>query len=696
MSCVRIVVILLSAVITFQAELVSVEALNVGTHALVNLGAASHAGFHSYLRDQAGFLRGSQASFGEQNAVEWVAEGGEKEDDDLRFLKHFHDPLSDWSTAGLFFIVTRHASSAVWLHDANQEWSWPRARGYFETALTSANPAQREEAWGKTFRAVGQIMHLVADAAVPEHARLDPHPLGAIVGNYEYWVSGQHASSAGTETFRTAYLSSPIEPHPSILQQPTGEPAYPLTVARLIDTKTYKTSRNPNVTKPPAVIGIAEFANANFFSEDTAEFSSYPFPNIETLQPIDIQAPRPPHVRGYFKKADTDGVQVVPVVAECVLHRVASSEGVAHPIVRRCTDQNVWKAVAQLMLPRAVGYSRAALNYFFRGRIEIAAPDRFVYAVAPYADGNAGSFARLKFKIRNATPNESAGTGQVVAVVQYRNPGGDIITNPGRVLPGQTSHKVSRPQTVTLSNEFQEVAFDFASDPIPANATDVFLMVVYKGPLGLETDAVMVGGKDIFEPTPIDIINATDHYCYNGTLYPVADFQQYPPWQPLVQERRDLEPKDHVQDLFGPHDEVGVYMKVGNLFGAPPASTTSFDATVPSRTFAHYTRYMVLVDDLYSASWFIQSLVERGTIPNPSVPNVAFSLPFFPNVNRLVLAPDGSTIHQWLGNFQYRGLVTLNAALLPPQLPQSFVPCVGASFTAQPSLLRTDAPIAEP
>ena len=669
------------------------QALNESTHQLVNFAAASHPAMQSYLQQEVGLLRGLLESFGGRDVLGWTAVGGLQEDAGLRFLKHFHDPLNDWSSAGLLFLV-RHASSATWMQD-DQEWSWLHARRYFETALTSTHAAEREAAWGKTFQALGHIMHLVTDGSVPEHGRLDPHPLGFLLGNYEYWVFDQHRTGGLEEAFRGTYLTSAIAPDPSIFQQPTGEPAFPLTVARLIDTKTYKAARNPNVTKPPAVIGIAEFANANFFSEDTADFSSYPFPNVETLQPVDIQAPRPPHVRRYFKKADDDGVQVVPVVAECVLHHVAASEGVAQPVVRRCTDQNVWKAVAQLMLPRAVGYSRAVLDYFFRGRIEIGAPDRFVYAVAPYLDGNLGSFARLKVKIRNATPDESAGTGQVVAVLQYRNAGGDIITNPGRVLPSQTSFKVSQPQTVMLSDTFQEVAFEFAADPLPANATDVFLMVVYKGPLGLEPNAVMVGGKDIFEPTPIDIINATDHYCFNGMLFPVADFQQYPPWQPVVQEARDLEPKDHLQDLFGPHDELGVSMKVGNLFGIP-AAPTSFDASVPSRTFAHYTRYLVLVDNLYSISWFIQTLVERGTIPNPSVSNVAFSLPFFPNVNRLVLTPDGSTIHQWLNNFQYRGLLTLNAALLPPQLPQAFVPCVGASFTAQPPLTRTNATIAEP
>src|SRR6266849_915134 len=41
-------------------------------------------------------------------------------------------------------------------------------------------------------------------------------------------------------------------------------------------------------------------------------------------------------------------------------------------------DENVWNATAKEMLPRAVGYARGALDYFFRGQLEIRAPDRLV------------------------------------------------------------------------------------------------------------------------------------------------------------------------------------------------------------------------------------------------------------------------------------------------------------------------------
>src|SRR5262249_54036963 len=39
----------------------------------------------------------------------------------------------------------------------------------------------------------------------------------------------------------------------------------------------------------------------------------------------------------------------------------------------------------QILIPRAVGYSAGLLNYFFRGTLEIAAPDRYAYLVGPYS-----------------------------------------------------------------------------------------------------------------------------------------------------------------------------------------------------------------------------------------------------------------------------------------------------------------------
>jgi hypothetical protein len=50
---------------------------------------------------------------------------------------------------------------------------WDNARKYFYSALTSPGKAIREDSYAKTFQAVGQVMHLLQDMAVPAHVRND-------------------------------------------------------------------------------------------------------------------------------------------------------------------------------------------------------------------------------------------------------------------------------------------------------------------------------------------------------------------------------------------------------------------------------------------------------------------------------------------------------------------------------------------
>jgi len=45
------------------------------------------------------------------------------------------------------------------------------------------------------------------------------------------------------------------------------------------------------------------------------------------------------------------------------------------------------------------------------------------------------------------------------------------------------------------------LTFDFSSDPIPINATDLIVQVLYRGQLGLETDGIAVGSFDVKEPS---------------------------------------------------------------------------------------------------------------------------------------------------------------------------------------------------
>ena len=114
---------------------------------------------------------------------EWLEEGGEREDDWFRFLRHFHDPLKPWDGAGLDLGIDRHDSSVRWMQEPNQA-TWIRVAsghgamlgGCITRRSSSRMRRYREVLWADLFRALGQIMHLVVDASVPEHTRNDAAP----------------------------------------------------------------------------------------------------------------------------------------------------------------------------------------------------------------------------------------------------------------------------------------------------------------------------------------------------------------------------------------------------------------------------------------------------------------------------------------------------------------------------------------
>ena len=162
-------------------------ALNTDTHRLINR-RASQTGvyFEEYLRDALGFSGGLTTVLQGTSILEWLEEGGVREDDRLRFLRHFHDPLKPWAGAGLNLGIDRYDSSVRWMQEPNQGdldtggfSSWRDARRLYYQALVESNARYRQVLWADLFRALGQIMHLVVDASVPSIRAMIPTHLAA-------------------------------------------------------------------------------------------------------------------------------------------------------------------------------------------------------------------------------------------------------------------------------------------------------------------------------------------------------------------------------------------------------------------------------------------------------------------------------------------------------------------------------------
>ncbi len=177
--------------------------LQEDTHKAINEYIAQNIvngySLNNYLIGNLGFNGGAEekiSGYGDgqvvfQEIFKWLGYGGVQEDrpgrkwdyvtgTPTRSVNHFHNPLKPWGEAGLNDILSGQ-SSIRWAQNTNQNpggmWSWYDARTYFYTALTAAAKTARDENFAKTFRAVGQQMHLVHDASVPEHVRNDAHAL---------------------------------------------------------------------------------------------------------------------------------------------------------------------------------------------------------------------------------------------------------------------------------------------------------------------------------------------------------------------------------------------------------------------------------------------------------------------------------------------------------------------------------------
>jgi hypothetical protein len=175
--------------------------------------------------------------------------------------------------------------------------------------------------------------------------------------------------------------------------------------------------------------------------------------------------------------------------------------------------------------------------------MEIGVPDDGVYAIIDHTSddstpvgcgtGTPCGFRKIKLKLKNTTPTDDMAAGKLVMVAKYHLNG---CFQPGLggefVAPGFTCAACRSPdESIVVSNvkdvqsvdrTAQALEFTFPdATPIPINATDLYLQVVFRGVLGLETDAVAVTTIDIHEPTYLTFGDHTDYqavYNSDGTF----------------------------------------------------------------------------------------------------------------------------------------------------------------------------------
>ena len=186
---------------------------------------------------------------------EWLIKGAVDEDQGMRPMNHFYDPVHNIGMAGFPTSKQWAMSSGAQSNFAIANHSIAESSGLiksaddfsYQRAIDDYVHSDRQRA----MIAFGHVLHLLEDANVPDHTRNDPHPpVGHFGSPYEHemakWNPGNFhiADNLNKEGLKPNKLNS---------------------LGDYFDK-------------------IAKYSNGNFFSKDTILSSEYPNPSVNSWQ----------------------------------------------------------------------------------------------------------------------------------------------------------------------------------------------------------------------------------------------------------------------------------------------------------------------------------------------------------------------------------------------------------------------------
>ncbi len=434
-----------------------------------------------------------------------------------RPLYHFYDPVDPLNRGSALFVecplnaqncVKRYApdlrSAPDWAIGTLDAFTWMNepesgrrnhftlfdAREALYRALTGHKKAGAEVAttreernayWATTFRALGDVVHLVEDMAQPQHTRNDPHaglPASLVGGGhksmYEAYIEARATTARGFGVDGASIAHA--EPLNTIIGAGYPIPAFD-------KYSDYWSTRG-------TMQGLADYSNRGFFTagrnlSDPPDVNYYPEPprdSADASYVVDDMVlalpgnPKSRMLRRAVPDALTGSSTEVRLTVESVWdpHRSTSS-----------LNHYIYDDMAALLLPRAVAYSAGIINYFFRGKLDIE------------IETSTSSTIALKFSNRTVRDSiygtDSFGqAGTLIVTYEYED-------NTGEKIFGTSTAQVAiGGETEIKPNESSNDSYTFSYDnPIPADAKKLRVRLIFRGKLGNEDDAIAIGMLDV-------------------------------------------------------------------------------------------------------------------------------------------------------------------------------------------------------
>jgi hypothetical protein len=453
-----------------------------------------------------------------------LKKGSEVEDDpNCRASNHFHNPLAlNWKESGtsdqplllslLCYNWRPWYSNVTWAtgylapppggpqatftsEPDRAPNTWNSARENYHKALTATEQTKRDSSFAMTFRALGQVSHLLQDMSVPAHVRND---LASHWGACKGGICGSDA-----EQWRNNNLELYIQRHPDLVTAALLPVRPALVKPRLTD---FWDTERYNGTNPSAEFsqGLAEYTNANFFSDSTIlsnqpdQERRFPYPKIDAAN-FEVCEEYQPGSTTVKKKYiyRRSGAPCPPLDAPRSADRRAiasllnqedavTNENISD--VRLQLDDNVHDTYARILLPPAIGYTSELLGYFFRGALDVK--------LLPVFDSEK-VLVRLDLKVRNLSSSQEAlsGAGSRFRLTYAYGPEGGV---PGENAYNRNLGEMSMPKDLLYGKdaagndlegdayEIEMIAFDFPDRITEERYPELRFMLTFLGDLGDE------------------------------------------------------------------------------------------------------------------------------------------------------------------------------------------------------------------
>lgn len=328
--------------------------------------------------------------------------------------------------------------------------------------------------WATVFRSLGDTIHLLEDGAQPQHVRNDPHGPILTSGEQQAFEGYTNARVLQNNAKVNSYVHEFFALPTNISLPPIVIGTYPVltfsTPLRFFTTRLGTDSTNPSSVNADSRYGLMDYTNRGFFTGGTLPNSTgvdfvEPSPTIDSTytavpQPCVAGASLagiathltcthfthvvPDNVDAGYTDIFPQGFTQPPLLLQSAWSQVVPGSMIPRPNGGYMVGLEEFQTMANLTIPRAIGYSAGLIDFFFRGTIQVDSPQDGLFGLVDHAlahsadadgyphctatvPGAAGEpdfctansiygFTKIRLKIRNDTPAiVESGTGTSVA-----------------------------------------------------------------------------------------------------------------------------------------------------------------------------------------------------------------------------------------------------------------------------------------